>query len=726
MKKLKKTIIALLVGIVSALLVIAAKDSYVLDRLELISYDIRMVFTRSDKPANQGVAVVLVDEASLKAMNPVIGRWPWPRSVMADILEYISMGEPRAVLLDVLFVENERNGVNQDSGYSEGDMRLSGVTASAGNYIHAAQFMRDAEDEFNKDLLGKPLPPEFIERFSVSYTPDSMKQAADSLPNSYALPIEPIQSAAQAVGAVDFAPDSDGVFRRTRLLRPYDGDYFPMLGFTPVAFGEGGHPFRLTPERLYLKDYSIPLDGKGNYLVNLYGNFNTYSISGIAASIQMMMKGETEHLIIAPGEFSDKYVFIGSSAVGVYDLKSTPLSGKTPGVFLQASVLSNCLDKDFLTPAPPWFGNVIAILLAIFASWAVTFAPRLWEKVAGPLSFIALYVAGAAYAFVIGSVWPVMIVAASGVLSASSAFVVFSMTEGQERRRVRKLFSVYVPPEVVEELISHDEERSAAQFGSEENVTVLFSDIRSFTTISEQLTAPRVVEMLNVYFSEMTDVIFEYRGTIDKFIGDAIMGFWGAPIREPNHAEKAVLASLLMLERLEKVNAELQKRGFAPLAIGIGLNTGTAVLGNIGSAKKLNYTVIGETVNLASRVEGLTKGYGCPLIITEFTCRALGGKIPCGVLDAVRVKGKTEPVRIYQPLVRLNPSPEELEIARATAKVMEEAFNLYLARKWQESINLYLTLAQNVYTRKMIERINHYMQNDPGENWDGVLGMETK
>ncbi len=726
MKNLKKTLIALSIGALCALAALAARESYVLDRLEKVSYDARMVFARDRAPADSDVCVVLIDEASMKAMNPLVGRWPWPRSVMADILEYISMGNPKAVILDILYVEKERGGEAGASGLGEGDEKLASVTAAGGNFIHAAQFMRDAEDEINKGLLNAPLPDYFTGRFALKMADGSMRQRPDSMPNTYALPLERFQEAAAGIGAVEFAPDSDGVFRRTRLLRPYGEDYFPMLGFSAFTREHADAQWLLTPDSLTAKGVNIPLDGEGNYLVNLYGNFNTYSISGIAASIQKMMQGETENLLIAPDEFKDKYVFIGSSAVGVYDLKATPLSGKTPGVFLQASVLSNALNDDFLRQPPKWFCAGIAFALALSAAWIVTFAPKLWEKVAGPFSFTGLYLVGAVYFFGFGYVWPVVPVVVAGISSATASFVFFSVTEGLERRKVRKLFSVYVTPEIIEELIEHEDRQAAAMYGSEEDVTVLFSDIRSFTAISEKLSAPRVVEMLNVYFSEMTDAIFEYKGTIDKFIGDAIMSFWGAPIKEPRHARQAVLASLRMMEKLKGVNEELKKRGFEPLSIGIGINTGTAVLGNIGSAKKLNYTVIGETVNLASRVEGLTKGYGCPLIITEFTFRALEGEIPCGVLDVVRVKGKQEPVRMYAPLVDINPSPDELSAAREKALLMEEAFSLYLQKNWDGAIKMYSTLGQSVYTRLMTERIEYYRQNDPGDNWDGVLGMTTK
>ena len=236
----------------------------------------------------------------------------------------------------------------------------------------------------------------------------------------------------------------------------------------------------------------------------------------------------------------------------------------------------------------------------------------------------------------------------------------------------------------------------------------------------------KVREIMNRCFDGMVEAVNRYDGTVDKFIGDAIMSFWGAPIKNERHAQAALNSALEMLHRLEQVNEELLRRGFEPLAIGIGLNTGEVVLGNIGSARKINYTVIGDSVNLAARLEGVTKTYGTPIILSQFTFDALDGSVPCGLVDVVRVKGKKEPVRLYRPLVGHGAGADEAERARALAREFEAAFDHYLARRWEEASEAFSALPADRVTAQMIERCRHYREEPPPADWDGVLTYTTK
>jgi adenylate cyclase len=324
--------------------------------------------------------------------------------------------------------------------------------------------------------------------------------------------------------------------------------------------------------------------------------------------------------------------------------------------------------------------------------------------------------------YVISIVEPVLLVLASILLGSGYKAV----TEGKDRRRVKHMFSQYVSSTVLDELLEKYEDHIRAGDGSREKVTILFSDIRDFTSLSENLSPEKVVELLNIYLGEMSNIIMNNGGTIDKFIGDAIMAFWGAPIITEDHADKALMSCTEMVEALVSVNNMLREKGFDNLKVGIGLHTGYAILGNIGSENKLDYTVIGDTVNLASRVEGLTKQYGFPVLLTEDTRAALSMEIPLGIVDAVRVKGKNIPIKLYAIPTDSGGRMLQGSAAEKEKELMEQGFESYLAGDWAAAIELYGKLQNPTLANKYISRCEHYLEQPPGEDWDGVFVHTSK
>lgn len=642
----KKLFWAVSISLISPVVVCILYYARVFERPEHMLYDAMARHVRASKAAHPDVAVILIDEASLKAMNPLVGRWPWPRSVFADAIDFIGMGNPKAIAFDILFTENERPLLQQSAEsprgpLSPGDARLVEATTANRFVYHALQILRDEEDEFNKGLLNRAMPEGFGERFKLKGV--NVGIDGESGANNFYIPFEELYRASRGVGVVEFQPDADGVYRRSRPLRQYKGEAFPVLGLAPVMDGFKRVGFR--GDALLLDDAAMPLDGEGRYLVNMYGRYNTYSMSGILASLQKLRSGDVENLIISPYEFEGKVVFIGASAVGVEDVKSTPMSNRTPGVMLHASFLSNILLKDFLRPKGRWVTVVSVFLLSIASVWGMLFFGKLHQKIAVPALLVLLYGAFAVSRFQRNEIYEVVPAAAVIVFGFMASFAYLTFTEGKEKRKVRKMLGQYVSPQVLSEVVDKYEDFLKAEVGSREQITVLFADIRGFTNISEGMPPDRVVEMLNYYFSVWSDVIFKYGGTVDKFIGDAIMALWGAPIKTADHASKAVRAALEMRERLKEVNRTLGEKGFPPVRIGIGINTGEAVLGNIGSERKLDYTVIGDTVNLASRLEALTKEYGCDILISESTATEID--VPTGFVAEVKIRGKEKPVRIF-------------------------------------------------------------------------------
>jgi len=622
-------------------LILALYAGDVFKTLEWQAYDHLVKSNRTTKEAHPDVAIVLIDEASLQALNPFVGSWPWPRAVYAELLAFLDMGRPAAVAFDVVFPENQ--GFGKDGGLSDNDRQLVRATKLSGNVTHAQQILLDVEDEYNKGLLDNRMPEDFRKRFAV----DGYSEDTPARSNNFYLPFRQLSEAAAAMGVVEFQSDADGVFRRTRPLRRYKDDYFPVLGLAPVMFTLGMDKVERTDRGIRLGDVDMPLWPDGKYLINMYGRYNTYSISGLLASKQMIDRGEVEDLIVDPSEFEGKIVYIGASAVGVEDLKHTAIKRAMPGVMLHASLASNILLGDFLTPPNRWLTVLFVILFTAATVMCVLLGNDNLVKVGLPAAYIVLFYIFVDMGFQSNRLYEPMPIAAGIVLSFVTSYVYREATEGREKRRVRKMLGQYVSPHMLASIVDNREGLLKAEVGSKEYVTVLFSDIRGFTSISENEPPERIVSMLNRYFTLWSDAIFKYDGAIDKFVGDAVMALWGAPLITKNHPEQAVRAALHLMDTLPALNLQLQAEGYPEVKVGIGIHTGHAILGNIGSERKLDYTVIGDTVNLSSRLEGLTKQYACDILISEATYLEVKDIFRCTFADTVKVKGKEEAVKVY-------------------------------------------------------------------------------
>jgi len=629
----------MLITMVVLLMLGALEYSGALKRLEWITEDARAKLLRKEKALHPDIEVILIDEASLQAMDPLLGRWPWPRWIWADLINFLSMGEPRAIVFDVLFSES-----------GEGDETFAEAMKAQGNVYLATQFFKEASASEGKPVL-YDLPEGFKQQFAVKalegfeQSPEHHRAADTAL-----LPKLVLWEAATGIGVVTVWADDDGMYRRIRPVVFYHDDPFWALSLTALQ-KQIAAP-RRTDDTVETTLGSLPVDSEGFYHLYAYGKSEPYSIAGIFSSLQQVYAGNTEKLLVHPEEFRGKIVFIGASAIGLADLKPTAMSPLTPGVILHATALSNLLDGETLKPAAGWVNLLNTMVLIAAVTWMVLYISRLFLQIAIPLllgsGFIVVALSGYEMGYLVSMAFPL-----SGMLLAwLSALFYLSITEGRDKKRVRMMLGQYVSPAILANVVDHYQDQLKAEVGQEEDMTILFADIRSFTSLSEKLTAVEVVEMLNIYFDAMVDIIFDHKGTLDKFIGDAIMAFWGAPVKDDLHAKHAVLAAVHMIRRLEDVNMSLYQQGFPSLRIGVGLNTGEVILGNIGSSKKLDYTVIGDTVNLASRSEGLTGKYGCLVIITQFTLEQLAEEFHdlCTIVDKVAVKGKKHAVSFYEVL----------------------------------------------------------------------------
>ena len=711
----------LLVSLLNIVIISTLHATGLFAPLERWAYDSRMTTMREDKEISEDIALILIDDASLKALESSVGRWPWPRAVYAELLDFFALAPPKAVLFDITFSESQQN--------TDDDQALVAASAESPFVYHATRFVLDKQDESNQSLLNRPLPEQFRHVFSLThrYGDTEISGLSGKLNNNFYLPFTNLWQNSAGMGVVEVNSDSDGIYRRARLLHRYQKDVFPSLStsalfdqWEPSLISKQGNSLRIDQLR-------IPVDGDEKYLVNYYPSYPAYSISGILASIGQLQQGEEENLLISPLEFENKYVFIGASAAGLFDLKNTPMDSRLPGVMIHASITSNILQHDFLRMAPGWLTYVLIMVLVVITVAGIFLGKRGMAQPFMPLSLVALLFAVSYYLF--GQNWVMDLASPALGIGSSwlSSFALLALTEGKEKQRFKNMMSQYLSPAVLNTVMDKHEEFAKAGIGSKERITVLFSDIRGFTNMSESLPPEKVVDILNHYFSEMTAAIFADKGTIDKFIGDAIMAYWGAPVKMDEHAFHATRAAMEMEKRLTHVNAWLTEQKYPTLAIGVGLHTGHAILGNIGSDTKLDYTIIGDTVNLASRMEGLTKQYQCCILITETTYADVEQQIICRLVDLVRVKGKQQPVRIYQPLGIIADMDEATcRQANAHASLAQQAFDAYLNKRWSEVIELLAGHKNDPIFQMLSERCQHYLLQPPAADWDGVFTMTSK
>jgi adenylate cyclase len=724
----RKYIRAILIIAVICIIAIFADLLGLFEILELKTVDYRTKIVRGDKVAPYDIALILIDDPSLAALNEVVGRWPWPRYIHAELIDFLSQSGAKAIVMDIMFIENEFTP-NLDKGMlNESDLRLVQSTESANNVYHAVQILSDLKDEYNRDLLNKPLPKDFIDRFSINLG-NSGETAGY---NNYYLPFKALYEASKGIGVVVFSPDSDGVYRSENLVFNYQNSFFPSLSLAPIIGQLGYENVTLKKNSIEIKNSEslirIPLTKWGEYYVNMYGLYDSFSISGVILSMLQIQKGELENLPVEPEEFRDKIVFIGASAAGIEDLKNTSIGLAIPGVFLHASICGNILSRDFLRFTGPGVTLLSILALLAITVFSILYLRTVFSQVLFPLAAIVVFFISALMLFTSNIV--INIIAPSfAVLSGYvTSFTYISFTEGKEKRKIKNILGQYVSPAILSTVLEKEKDSYLkAEVGTRETLTMFFSDIRNFATISEKYSVEEVVEFLNAYLSRMVNIIFTNGGTLDKFIGDAIVAFWGAPVRIEDHSYKAVITAIQMIKALETFNQENESKGLPEVKIGIGIHTGEVILGNIGSKQKLDYTVIGDNVNLGSRLEGLTKTYKCPIIISQDTYDNIRDEILCRMIDYVRVKGRDKPVTIYEVIGEAGSTDEEtLKITNLT----EKGFGHYCKRKFPEAIGVYEKILninpEDFLSKLFIERCRSYQKNEPPEEWDGCYVHEYK
>lgn len=499
-----------------------------------------------------------------------------------------------------------------------------------------------------------------------------------------------------------------------RLWAAHDGrDGLESIAYRPGSLSDDGWA---TPRTGDFK--RIPVDPKGRLLINYYGPFREFP----SLSLADVWSGEA-----LEEDLEGKLVLVGVTATGTYDQRVTPFDAMVPGVATHAAALENLLHEDWLIR--PWwaapFEIGILLFIALVVGWGFTKMRVLWGApvlvvlMAGYHAFdYGLFEAG----FSVFSALPLI-----ELLSLYVAQTLYRYSsEEREKAQIRRAFQFYLTKSVMDEML---EDPSKLKLGGDKRVlTVLFSDIRGFTSISEKLSPEQLAKFINEYLTPMTNIVFKHGGTLDKFIGDAVMAVWGAPVEQPDHALRCCRAAVEMIRELERLQADWKAKGldYPPLDIGIGINSGPMVVGNMGADQRFDYTVLGDNVNLASRLEGTNKDYRSHIIISEATYRMVQGEVTVRELGAVRVKGRSEPVAIYELLDDAPPSGELLELAT----LFDEGVGLFRMGEWEEARLRFKKVLElrpgDGPSLAYLDFCAEYERTPPGENWDGVYTMAHK
>jgi adenylate cyclase len=617
-------------GIIIALIVAAVLSMFYLSNMRLFNVleektlDMRFTMRGRIAPGPETV-IAAIDEKSISKL----GRFPWPRSVWARVVDRLTEDGAKVIVFDVFFTEPEKNTAS-DNLLQQAIRRSGRVILPLVFDFTKAGFKETGFTDKKLDFM----TPSSYAVLKHAAEPFSPLKAEVVLP-----PLPRFSSAAASLAHINMVPDEDGTLRWEMLAIAYQGDYYAPIGLQAARLYRGLKNEDLALDyrgEVDLGDTSIPTDEHGRMLINYRGptgTFPTYSVADIL--------GRT----LPRGTFKNKIVLIGATAMGIFDLRVTPFSNNMPGIEKHASVVDNILHRDFLYHTE-FSVPVLIVLFAMVLGFAI---PRLGAK-AGAALFLILFVGYLGfvyYLFTSRGIWFNLVYPASALFFGYTSQTAYRFFMEERRARdIRKMFSSYVSKRIVDELIR---DPSKAKLGGDrKEITVLFSDIRGFTTFSEKHQPEEVVSLLNEYLGAMTEIVFEYEGTLDKFVGDAVMALWGAPIGQPDHAERAVRCAVSMIAKLKQLQAKWTAEGKYAIDIGIGINTGDMVVGNMGAeGKKMDYTVIGDNVNLGARLEGLTRKYNNHIIISEYTYEKVKEIVEARELDSVTVKGKENPVVVY-------------------------------------------------------------------------------
>lgn len=704
-----------------------------LAELELDAYDLHLNHTLSNT-VDDRIVIADIDEKSIGEL----GQWPWRRDRLANLVKVLLDNyKAKVVAFDIVFPEADR---------SDAGPILQRLHDGAFNQDPAAQAVLaglltevDYDHKFADSLHGRNVVLGYVfdqaHASQLNALPASVAELPADLhgrlpvpqPKGYTANLPTLQTEVSNVGFFDNpAVDVDGIYRRVPLLQEYAGQLYPSLALVTAKAVLPNPELQVdvqavtddlfAVESVQLGQYRIPVDAAGSVLVPFRGLRNSFAYVSISDILNRTLPDAS---------LQGKIVLVGTTAPGLVDLRPTPVQNVYPGVEVHANLIAGILDQRLLYQ--PEYMLAAEVLLLLTATLLMIFLgarlpPLLSVGFALALIGIVLLIRIVAWngGVLVPVVNSILLIALLYLMNVSYGYFV----ESRSKRSLARLFGQYVPPELVSEMSENPEKITLE--GQARDMTVLFSDVRGFTTLSEKVPPKELSKLMQALLTPLTQVIHRHRGTIDKYMGDAVMAFWGAPLDDPQHARNALLAAIEMQQVVVRLNDEFKQRGWPPISIGVGLNTGVMSVGNMGSQFRMAYTVLGDAVNLGSRLEGLTKLYGVDIILSETTKERMP-EFLFRELDRVRVKGKDAPVTIYEPVALAEQSSAAVKEGLAR---FHHVLTQYRAQQWdlaEKRLKDFLRDEPNRYIYKLyLQRIQHYRDNPPPNDWDGVFTHTSK
>ena len=599
----------------------------VIEKLDWFISDRMASSLRTNRQPNESVKLILIDDVSVNQLSPILGRYPWPRGIYAPIIEFLNQGNAKHIYFDILFSEFEESV----SSHNE----FMNMLKAYDNVHLVAILAHDHNEPIN--------PPTHLSK-SIALSSESVNL---SLPNYERLyfPIDDLAKNSQTIPISTIRPNSDGIYRSMPIIHKYNNYVLSSLPFSLLQ--QLSDTISVTSKYIKFNNQNFSISDSGEMNLNWYPKgIDKYSFSGILSSWQSIKNNKTP--LIDPEVFNNAIVLIGSSAVGLHGLKSTPIHSHLPGVEIQATAISNILNGEVLYHIPYWIIILLFVFIILITTYFLLKAPNL-KRYLYLLFIPTMLIFLTCLLFIKINILIKLALPFAGFwVSYITTISYNSISEYLEKKKVKQNFSMYVSPKILNE-ISQNYKDIKPEIGKKKEVTILFTDIRSFTTLTETHPVETIIKILNDYFDSMIETIQENDGTVDKMIGDAIMAFWNAPINTDDHAVKAVETALKMLDQLKDLNKYWNRHSLPSLEIGIGINTGECIVGNIGSSRRVNYTLIGDPVNATARLESLCKNYSNNILISDNTYEKVSHKLPCEFIDNVLVKGKSKPIKIYSP-----------------------------------------------------------------------------
>lgn len=704
-----------------------------LQRMDMYLYDIRLEALLPATPdIHPDIYIADIDEKSLAEL----GRWPWSRIIVAQLVEELARAGVKVAAFDILFTEAEENSAQRlledlairDLLAPHFREQLTALSAEVDNDKYLAGHLRKLKVVLGyvfhsraqgKGKLGYPItkiPVELSSRLTVPTRP------------GYSAALQVLQRRAAEGGFINAETDVDGIIRRMPMVMRYKNGLYPSLslvsaqqylGIRRIAPDYLDIGERVTIEGLKLGESILPTDRYGHMSIAYKGGAQTYPYISVSEIMTGRYRG---------GKLEGALVFIGSTVPGLFDVRSTPLSAEYPGVETHA-VVADSIIQQRIPYKPAWeIGAVVFLLvsLGLVLSILQPLLRPIWLGISTTLAFGGVvggnYYLWSVKLFDLTQATPLLLVASLFLWNLVNTLI----KENLQRKAVTSMFGQYVPAEYVDAIM--DSPDGYSMEGDSRVMSVMFADIRGFTNMSEKLTAGELKMVLNRFFTPVTKAIFDNRGTIDKYVGDMVMAFWSAPLEDADHRLHAIQAAFAMQDAITELKKEFAEEGLPAIDMGIGINSGEMNVGDMGSTYRRAYTVLGDAVNLGSRVESLTKFYGASILVTEAT-KAGASEYLYRFADRIRVKGKLEPVTIYEPVCLLDDASSNILEA---AEQFEAALELYRNRQWNKAGLQFQqcmksSAGHNQHLLQLyLDRIAAMKEEDPGVEWDGVYTHTSK